>query len=40
MKKGVRIINCARGGIVDEDALLHAITSGKVAGAALDVFVD
>lgn len=39
MKKGVRIINCARGGIVDEDALLHAITSGTVAGAALDVFV-
>jgi D-3-phosphoglycerate dehydrogenase / 2-oxoglutarate reductase len=40
MKKGVRIINCARGGIVDEDALLHALTNGKVAGAALDVFVQ
>jgi D-3-phosphoglycerate dehydrogenase len=40
MKKGVRIINCARGGIVDEPALLAAIESGKVAGAALDVFVD
>ena len=40
MKKGVRIINCARGGIVDETALAEAIKSGKVAGAALDVFVD
>ncbi len=37
-KRGVRIINCARGGIIDEDALLHAIEQGKVAGAALDVF--
>lgn len=37
-KTGVRIINCARGGIVDEDALLRALESGKVAGAALDVF--
>jgi D-3-phosphoglycerate dehydrogenase len=40
MKKGVRIINCARGGIVDETALLQAITNGTVAGAALDVFVE
>ncbi|MFN4197284.1 MAG: phosphoglycerate dehydrogenase, partial [Caldimicrobium sp.] len=38
MKDGVYIINCARGGIIDEEALLEAINSGKVAGAALDVF--
>ena len=38
-KKGVRIINCARGGLVDEAALAEAIISGHVAGAALDVFV-
>ena len=37
-KKGVRIINCARGGLVDEDALYDALKSGQVAGAALDVF--
>ncbi|MFO1020981.1 MAG: phosphoglycerate dehydrogenase [Planctomycetales bacterium] len=40
MKKGVRIINCARGGIVDEEALADAIESKHVAGAALDVFVN
>jgi len=40
MKKGVRIINCARGGIIDEQDLAAAIESGHVAGAALDVFVD
>jgi D-3-phosphoglycerate dehydrogenase len=39
MKKGVRIINCARGGIVDEEALVAAINEGKVDGAAIDVFV-
>jgi D-3-phosphoglycerate dehydrogenase len=38
MRKGVRIINCARGGIVDEAALTAAIQSGHVAGAAIDVF--
>jgi D-3-phosphoglycerate dehydrogenase len=38
MKDGVRIINCARGGIIDEKALYDAIRTGKVAGAALDVF--
>jgi D-3-phosphoglycerate dehydrogenase len=38
MKKGVRIINAARGGIIDESALAKSIKSGKVAGAALDVF--
>lgn len=40
MKDGVKIVNCARGGTVDEDALYDAIQSGKVAGAALDVFED
>ncbi|OGR38487.1 MAG: phosphoglycerate dehydrogenase, partial [Desulfobacula sp. RIFOXYB2_FULL_45_6] len=38
MKNGVMVINCARGGIIDEAALYDAIKSGKVAGAALDVF--
>ena len=40
MKDGVYIINCARGGVVDEDALYDALVSGKVAGAALDVYAD
>jgi D-3-phosphoglycerate dehydrogenase len=38
MKTGVRIVNCARGGIVDEAALYDALVEGKVAGAAMDVF--
>lgn len=40
MKKDVRLINCARGGIIDEEALAKAIESGKVAGAALDVYEE
>ena len=39
-KKGVRIINCARGGLVDEEALADALKSGHVAGAAFDVFAQ
>lgn len=40
MKKGVYVINCARGGVIDEDDLYDALASGKVAGAALDVYAD
>ena len=40
MKKGVRIVNCARGGLVDEAAIAEAIKAGQVAGAAFDVFVE
>src|SRR5271163_3117036 len=39
-KKGVRIVNCARGGLVDEAALRAALDSGHVAGAAFDVFIE
>jgi D-3-phosphoglycerate dehydrogenase len=40
MKKGVRIINCARGELIDDSALVAALKSGQVAGAALDVFTE
>lgn len=40
MKNGVRIVNCARGGIIDENALYEGLTSGKIAGAALDVYAQ
>ena len=39
-RKGVRIINCARGGLVDEQALVDALNSKQIAGAAFDVFVE
>lgn len=40
MKKGVRVVDCARGGIYDEDALADAIENGQVAGAAFDVYPE
>jgi D-3-phosphoglycerate dehydrogenase len=39
-RKGVRVVNVARGGIIDEEALLRGLKSGQVGGAALDVFVE
>ncbi len=40
VKPNLRIVNCSRGGIIDEGALAEALTSGQIAGAALDVFVN
>ena len=40
LKKGVRLINCARGGIYNEEAVLEGLKSGQIAGAALDVFTE
>jgi D-3-phosphoglycerate dehydrogenase len=40
MRRGARIVNCARGGIINEEALADALKSGHIAGAALDVFVQ
>ena len=40
MKEGVKIINCARGGLVNEKDLAQALESGKVSGAAFDVFTE
>jgi D-3-phosphoglycerate dehydrogenase len=40
VKPGIRIVNVARGGVIDEDALAEAIRSGRVAGAAIDVFAE
>ena len=39
-KPGLKVVNCARGGIIDEEALLRALDSGKCGGAGLDVYVS
>ena len=39
MKDGVKIVNAARGGVIDEDDLIEAVNNGKVEAVALDVFV-
>lgn len=40
MKDGVYLINCARGGVIDEELLIEGLNSGKIGGAAIDVFMD
>ena len=40
MKPTAKVINCARGGIISEEALAKALANGKISGAALDVFIE
>jgi len=40
IKEGAYLVNCARGGVVDEDAMLDALDSGKLSAAAIDVFAE